>query len=142
MKGELRRGLAATAPYLLSHHETAERHHCHRVRIFDRQLFLCARCSGLYPGLFAAILAPISVWPLAVIGFLPLPALVDWTVTRFTGSRSNNYIRTLTGFLLGYGYGLGLVRLVTAGDYRVLAVGVLYGVTAVALLSAKRRREK
>ncbi|MFB6138661.1 MAG: DUF2085 domain-containing protein [Halobacteriaceae archaeon] len=154
---DLRAGLAegwrATRPYLLSHHVPADHDRCYALAVGDRRVRLCARCAGIYPGIVAGIVAfalgaphtlaalgapaaPDAV-ALALVAVLPAPALLDWTATAFTDRAGLNPVRTATGALLGAGYGLGLGRLFVAGDVRVLAVGLAYGLLAVALLAAR-----
>ena len=142
-RAELSAALAATRRYLLSHHEPGASHRCHAPVVFGRRVRLCARCSGIYPGIVAGLatflLGPARLSGLAVVAALPLPALVDWTATAFTPRRGSNRVRTATGAALGYGYGAGLGRLLLAGDRRVLAVGAAYGAVAAALLAVHRR---
>ncbi|AHG00300.1 hypothetical protein HALLA_17330 [Halostagnicola larsenii XH-48] len=141
-RSELRAGLARTWPYLLSHHLPSERHRCYAPVIFGRRIHICARCLGIYPGILAALVVALlgggllasPVATLAVALVFPLPALVDWTLTTFTERRGYNLVRTATGFLLGCGYGTGLVHLLLAGDLRVLAVGIAYALAAGSLL--------
>ncbi|SFS42555.1 DUF2085 domain-containing protein [Halostagnicola kamekurae] len=142
-RSELRTGLARTWPYLLSHHLPSERHRCYAPVVFGRQIHVCARCLGIYPGILVAVLASVleggvasqSLTGLPVVLLFPLPALIDWTLTTFTDRRGYNPVRTATGFLLGIGYGSGLLGLLLAGDLRVIAVGIGYGVAAGVLLS-------
>jgi uncharacterized membrane protein len=135
---ELRTGLVETRRYLLSHHEPEDYDRTYAVRVFGRRERLCARCTGVYPGILAGLLAGfLEPGPLASTALLlvvPLPALVDWTLTRFTPRAGHNLVRTATGLLLGYGYGLGLVALLLRGDLRVLAIGAGYGLLSAALL--------
>jgi uncharacterized membrane protein len=111
--------------------------------VFGRRVRLCARCSGIYPGIVAGLaaflLGPARLSGLAVVVALPLAALVDWTATAVTPRRGANWVRTATGAALGYGYGAGLGRLFLAGDRRVLAVGMAYGAAAAVLLAVHRR---
>jgi uncharacterized membrane protein len=142
-RAELWVGLAETRRYLLSHHVPGERYRCYAPVVFGRRVHLCARCSGVYPGivagLFALLVAPAVPATLLLIAVLPLPALVDWALTSLTGRRGYNAVRTATGLLLGYGYGLGLRHLL-AGDWTVLVVGVGYAAAAGLLVAADRRR--
>ena len=136
---ELRKGLAAAAPFLLSHHAPAERDRCWCPVIFGRRVHVCARCSGICPGIVAGVVAAavgpgVLVDP-RLVALLPLPALVDWTLTTFTERRGTNSLRTLTGLLLGFGYGLGLTVLVSGPAVPVLVVGAVYGVAAAVLVS-------
>lgn len=140
---EVRAALAATRPYLLSHHEPAEWDRCYAPTLLGRRVRLCARCLGVYPGIglgLAALLADLPVPSgLAAVAFLPLFALVDWTLTAFTGRRGTNTVRTATGAALGYAYGLGL-GLLFGGDLRVLAVGAAYALVAGVLVLVFERR--
>ncbi|WP_436345534.1 DUF2085 domain-containing protein [Natronorubrum sp. FCH18a] len=146
---ELRKGLARTWPYLLSHHVPSERHRCYSPVLFGRRIHLCARCLGLYPGILVALAASLlasglahsSTTALLVVLLFPLPALVDWTVTTFTDRRGYNAVRTITGFLLGYGYGVGLPQLFLASDFRVAVVGIVYGATAGTLVFLSQKYE-
>lgn len=138
----VRAGLAETRPYLLSHHEPSEHYRCYAPVLLGRRVHLCARCSGVYPGITAGLLAvlvgPPSLASLTVVAVLPLPALGDWAATTFTARRGSNPIRTATGAALGYGYAVGLGRLFLAGDLRVLAIGAVYGLVAAGLLARSR----
>ena len=44
--------------------------------------------------------------------FLPVFALIDWHITEITNYKSKNLIRTLSGFLLGIAYSLGLLAFI------------------------------
>lgn len=140
---EFRNGLAATREYLLSHHTRDERHRCYAPSLFGRQVHLCARCSGIYPGIALGLLAGVTgltaLPELLLIAVLPIGALVDWTVTEFTDREGFNVVRTVTGGLLGFAYGLGLVALFLEGNLGVLAIGVGYALVAGGLLVAADR---
>lgn len=131
---ELREGLRETRRYLLSHHEPSEWYRCYHLRVRERSVRLCARCTGVYPGIVLGLatflLAPAHPLHLALVVALPLPALVDWTLTSFGTRRGANPVRTVTGGLLGYGYGLGLGYLFGAGEVWLLGVGLGYALVA------------
>lgn len=152
---ELCRGLRATAPYLLSHHLEDDLDRCHRVAVGGREVHLCARCSGIWPGIAAAagavlagIVPPTAPSTLVTVTVLPLFALVDWARTAGPGDRGSNPVRTATGFLLGVAAGLGyaalfagavagavagtVVALEAAGA--VIGIGVGYALAAAVLL--------
>lgn len=140
---ELRRGLRRTRRYLLSHHEPHEWHRCHQPTVLGRRLRICARCSGIYPGLIVGLLA--GLWGLVpsaallILGIFPAPALLDWSLTTFTDRRGTNLVRTTTGLLLGYAYGTGLVLLSMGRLGPVLTIGMLYGLIALGLLITATR---
>lgn len=140
---ELRKGLAETRRYLLSHHEKSEWYRCYAVDVFGGRTRVCARCSGVYPGIVSGLLT-ISVahteFPyFYLVVLLPLPALADWALTSFTERRGYNVVRTATGALLGYGYGLGIGLLFVEFRLRILAVGAAYALLAGILIILERR---
>lgn len=136
--GELRKGLAETRKYLLAHHRPSEYHRCYSPDIAGRRVQICARCSGIYPGIVAGFLAhaflPDGYSSVLWVALFPLPALLDWTVTTFSGTDGSNPVRTATGMLLGYGYALGLSLLLFESNSNVLAIGISYAVVAGVLL--------
>ena len=138
-RAELRKGLAETRRFLLAHHLPAEFHRCYSPVVSGRRVHVCARCLGIYPGIVAGVLSyftgPWSVDPLVLVAVLPAPALLDWALTTFRDRRGYNVVRTVTGALLGYGYGLGIALLAFDAALAVLAVGVAYAAVAGALLS-------
>ncbi|MFC7074903.1 DUF2085 domain-containing protein [Haloarcula halophila] len=131
---ELRRALAAMAPYLLSHHRADEYYRCHRLRVADREVAVCARCSGVYPGIVLGSLAVLfgvggGLWA-PLVAFGPAPALADWAVTTFTDRRGYNAVRTVTGATLGLAYGVALPWVLTTATVWPVAVAVGYGTAA------------
>lgn len=135
---ELRKGVAETRRFLVSHHEPSEWYRCYSPVLFGRQIRICARCLGIYPGIVAGIVAylvaPASFTQFLLVAVLPIPALVDWGLTSFTDRRGYNGIRTITGASLGYGYGLGLGLLFGDADVRVVGLGIIFAVSSVILL--------
>lgn len=105
---------------------------------------LCARCSGVYPGIIAGVAlvgtgtAP-TAWPWLVAAG-PAPALVDWAVTTGTDRRGSNRVRTATGALLGTGYGVGVAWVLTGGPLWPFGVAAGYGGVAAVLLARSRAR--
>ena len=138
---EIRRGIAATLPFVLSHHEPTEWNRCYTLPFFGRRVRLCGRCSGIYPGIVFALLAPAHLGTLLAVAVLPLPALLDWTLTAFTRANGYNVVRTVTGAALGIGYGFGLRRLFFQGDARVLAIGIGYALVAGLVLWRREHAE-
>lgn len=140
-KSEIRKGLLETRRYLLSHHEKSEWYRCYTVDIFSRRVRVCARCLGIYPGILAGVLVgnvAVFEFPyLPLIFVLPLPTLVDWILTSLTRREGYNVVRTGTGAILGFGYGLSIVLLITDRDPRILAVGGIYAIAVGVLLILK-----
>jgi len=111
------------------------------VGIGGRTVHLCARCSGVYPGIVAGVAlfttgtAP-ALWPWLV--FLPAPALTDWAATAAGERRGHNAVRTGTGTLLGFAYGLALPGFLTDPRLWLLGVAAGYGGLAAAGLWVTR----
>lgn len=86
-----------------------------------RQFPVCARCTGELAGF---VVAGVSAWlERPGIGWLVvaiLPAIVDGAVQMATSYESNNWLRVVTGFGLGYGLiGLFVTSLVAAYQFGV-----------------------
>lgn len=127
---ELREAFKNSKDYVLSHHKEDQRHRCYSVKGLD----LCARCTGIYPGMAAGILATFSN-PVAVAAALPAAATVE-KYGEMKGAEFSNRFRTFTGLLLGIAYGAGLKELFYGDSTTVAAIGLFYGLTAIGLLNA------
>lgn len=142
LRDVLEEGFEATRPYLLSHHEPHEYDRCYTVSR-RRNVRLCARCVGIYPGIVAGLVVAwvgvLPIAPLIVVGLFPLPGLIDWTVTATRSVRGRNSVRTLSGGALGFGYGVGLIEILVGHDLRVIAIGALYALVAGLLLATVDR---
>lgn len=144
-RDELSAGLRTTRRFVLSHHEPHDWDRCHTVRLprTDRPLRLCARCSGIYPGIALGILLSVTgafSVTLPVIALLPAFTVGERVLEATTGYRGSNPLRTATGLLLGTGYGMGLVALTNPRmRLGVLVVGVAYAVVAATLLAIGHR---
>lgn len=142
------RGLRDTRRYLLSHHDPSGWDRCHVVSPpgLNRPVRLCARCSGVYPGIAVGALgAAAGILPVSVllVAALPAFALVDWLVTTVGPWDGSNAARTATGLLLGVGYGVGLVGLLaptTRGP--VLLVGAGYATAAAVAVALVIGRDR
>ncbi len=97
---------------LLSHHMPEKLHRTIRVGFRGRNIYLCARCTGIYSGILSVFVAGFlgfnfPAWLiLPLISILPLPPAVDWVTQSCKLRESMNTIRISTGFLLGISEGL------------------------------------
>lgn len=133
---------------LLSHHRDDQLHLCYRLG----PIHLCARCSGLYPGMALALVVGhlAGPWPWwlewGLLFFAPLPALIEWGLSSATGKpERRNWVRSATGF--GLGVGLGTNLLVNTRDllgYPVLAqlTYLLTFIWVIWMISYARRSSK
>lgn len=137
-RSELRKGVAETRRFVLAHHLPSEFYRCYSPVVFGRRVHVCARCAGVYPGIAAGVLAYVTLLQgsdaLLAVAVLPLPALVDWTLTTVRDARGYNPVRTATGALLGCGYGLGIAILLFDFTPAVLLVGALYAIISSMLI--------
>ncbi|MFW5795524.1 MAG: DUF2085 domain-containing protein [Bacillota bacterium] len=66
-----------------------------------KYLGICARCAGIYLGIFFSIILILLASPWYVYFLIGIPLIIDG-ITQYKGFRnSNNFIRLLTGFLFG-----------------------------------------
>jgi uncharacterized membrane protein len=111
--------------------------HAFKIRLNDRVYYVCARCSGLYLGMFSGF--PITllliffapfVYQLGDIGttsvafLFALPAMLDWTTQRLAWRESRNAIRFWTALPAGFSLSWYLLSPVSF----LIKVPVLFGV--------------
>ncbi len=112
--------------------------HAFKIQLDDKTHYVCARCSGLYLGIFIGF--PISFimliffpifYNLGDIGttliavFLALPAILDWTTQRFALRESRNGIRFWTALPAGFSLSWYLISPVSFLVKIPVMVGVL-----------------
>lgn len=110
-----KRRIFNTIHLLISHHEPPFMNRCWHLTFRGHTLHICARCSALLMGIITALFLHllfihIPVNPLTFTGafLLSLPAVIDWSTQTLELRESQNTIRALTGFLLGYAVGFVL----------------------------------
>lgn len=121
--------------FLLSHHKPEKLHRTIHIRLRGRNVYLCARCTGIYTGILSVLVAwflgffNLSEWLyLPLFSILPAPSIVDWLTQSCKLRESRNPIRTSTGYLLGISGGLFLLMLIKSMLYLFLqALAVLGG---------------
>jgi len=96
---------------LFSHHPPTHIHRTFRMKLFHKEIYLCARCSGMMSGLMSGLLllnvlnptlSKINFFILStLIPLLILPATVDFIMQLNKGIESNNSRRFITGILFG-----------------------------------------
>lgn len=93
---------------------------CHRrqdrtLKFRGRYFPVCARCTGIYAGFLIVYLLHYFIilnldFQLLFLSFvLMLPTTIDGTTQLFKWRESRNWIRLVTGFPCGIGYGLLLI---------------------------------
>lgn len=130
---EFRQALKETRKYIFSHHRPEEYYRCYSFSFQERSIHLCARCTGIYPGilLMSYLISSGSSLNLVATAFLPVPTVIEKYLTGKPEIKGYNSIRTVTGFLLGISYVNGLY-LVTKNPSNLyaLSLGLIYLVIA------------
>jgi len=94
--------------FLLSHHPAQMLNHTLHFRVGERDVYLCARCTGYFLGFIVSFFIfstlPSSIAFVLMILF-PFPATIDWATQTLGIRESKNWIRVGTGYLLGIAWG-------------------------------------
>jgi uncharacterized membrane protein len=121
-----------------SHHPPEKLHRTIRIGFRRKYVFLCSRCTGAALGIASILVAnmfalrlPIEVY-LPLISFLPLAAVVDWFSQSAKLRESKNWIRIISGFLLGSSEALFLLLIVNG--FFLMAL-VSFGIASIYALS-------
>ena len=115
--------------FLLAHHGYFEFDRCLRLRICEKEVFFCARCSGIYVGIAVSAIAAMNglMFPpkaIAALLLLPAPAFLDWGLHVFGVSFGSNFLRVSSGVLLGVGYA-GYAVSLTSVEHRGPALAAI-----------------
>ena len=138
---EIKVGLKETSKYVLSHHPPNEYFKCYSLMIGNKKIYFCARCLGIYLGIFLGII--IYSYELfidryyAFIIIFPIFTFIDWAISGSKINRSYNYVRTFFGILLGIAYILGLILFIETFPNIFLTIVVLFYITITFLLLFK-----
>ena len=141
---------------LLSHHPPSLFGHCLRVSFRGRSIYFCARCSGIYGGMFLGIpilllldsllpygqtlLEPKWMWFLLAVAF-GLSTVFDWVTQRLTPRKTTVRIRAITGLLSGIG--LAIVFMLGNLLYMLVTLAIMgLSVAGVSMAEARRARKK
>ena len=125
---------------LLSHHMPEKLHRTIRVGFRGRNVYFCARCTGIYSGILSVFVVSFFrfIFPtwliLPLIALLPLPSAVDWVSQSCKKRESRNTIRIVTGFLLGIGEGLVILLLLKGLFILFLQALVIVGAYILSIL--------
>ncbi len=131
---EAKEAITKSLPYLLSHHDKEQYDRCHILKIGKRNIVVCARCLGVYLGIILTIMFFFHIilndWLYFYLIMAPIPTLFD-QIDCFEGVRHMNVIRTLSGFLLGSAYVLGMASIIYDKDLITLLLGIFYAIIAL-----------
>lgn len=108
---------------LFAHHRHGELQRTIHLKLWNRDLYLCARGVGRYSGLITVFVLnsflsiPTWLYPVSFV-FFPIPSTFDWALQKAGKRESRNSIRIPTGFLVGISQGF-------------LIISYLYGMTLI-----------
>jgi uncharacterized membrane protein len=97
--------------FLLAHHWSDQLDRCYQIGPKQKPIWLCARCLGVYPVLVGILVVQffyalsIGWWDYIALFVLPIPALIDWALSRLGIFAGSNLSRTITGAILGLSLG-------------------------------------
>ncbi|MGY5875841.1 MAG: DUF2085 domain-containing protein [Candidatus Thorarchaeota archaeon] len=142
-----RREMGEAMHMMISHHPPSLFGHCLRLTFRGRSLYMCARCTGIYGGLFVglavlflsrAVLTPSWLWFLfsLAIGF---STVFDWVTQRLTPRKTTVRVRAITGLLSGIS--LAIIFYLADLFYMLVAL-VVMGVTVTGVSILETRRNK
>ncbi len=107
-------------PLIFGCHQRVER----TIMIFQKALPLCARCTGIYVGIFLSLYFTYTlVLPWYVVVLLALPLVIDGFLQKHAQILSNNTRRFLTGILFSvpFVYLFALFQATISYGYQALA---------------------
>jgi len=141
---ELKRGIKETSKYMLSHHKKEDYYKCYLLKLKNNQIAFCSRCLGIYLGIvMGIILFSLQIFNKNLyylsIAFFPIFTILDWSISAFTKSKSNNFFRTFSGIFLGIAYAFGLILFFkTFPNYFIIFIGFFYIILSFLLILKKR----
>lgn len=141
---ELKGGIKETSKYMFSHHKKEDYYKCYLLNLRNTQIAICSRCFGIYLGiLMGIILFSLQIFDknlyYFLIAFFPIFALIDWSISVFSKSKSNNFFRTSSGMFLGIAYAFGVILFFkTFPNYFIIIIGFFYLIITFLLILIQR----
>lgn len=139
---EFKKALRRSSKYFLSHHDEGQLDRCYSLKLGPRNIDLCSRCLGIYPGFIAGYFVFSYFRPLSAleIFFSGLPTVAEKYFSSVTNRISSNYLRTFTGLILGLGFMNGILELLENPlKMELLAISAFYLAVTVILLELESK---
>ncbi len=125
---------------LIAHHEPDQFHKTIGFHVSNKDIRLCARCTGVYFGIITTLLSFLlsittpHIFQLVIIFTFPIPAIIDWGLDKYSLWGGSNTTRFVSGLMLGICYIFLWVRFIQNPlDIVVWSVAIVY-VTIVGLI--------
>jgi len=126
-----------TKSIILEFIEHNPKHHI-RLKVFSKEICPCARCFGLWLGLFIGFFFSIPFWAgyirvhnffliFAIAWVFVIPAIIDWITVKACLRKGKNSVRVATGFLYGIGVTIYLFILPAGIFFKIVTYGLYEG---------------
>ncbi|WP_018248044.1 DUF2085 domain-containing protein [Orenia marismortui] len=128
-----------------SHHPYSELDRTLKLNLFNKKVYLCARCTGQYLALFLFMLFQAKIdyssIPFEIISILPLFATLDWLTQTLEIRKSNNYLRVITGGVFGVWLGIILCSIINLNFNLLIKLSIqslIYFIIVLSILFFRR----
>lgn len=129
---------------LIAHHEPDQFYKTIKVSLFDKNIRLCTRCTGIYLGIITTILYLLTTPEILMSGIIyafPIPAMLDWGLEKYCIYKGNNATRFVSGLMLGICYVFLWIKLIqNPFDIEVWLTAIVYVIMAYLVLRYSSRR--
>ena len=130
---------------LIAHHEPDQFYKTLKFSVFNKNIRLCTRCTGIYLGIITTILyllfsltTPEILMSGIIYAFL-IPAMFDWGLEKY--GTYNNATRFVSGFMLGICYVFLWTKFIkNPFDIEVWLTAIIYVIIAYFVLRCSSRR--
>lgn len=132
---------------LIAHHEPEQFYKTIKFSLFNKNIRLCTRCTGIYLGIITTILyllfslsTPEILMP-GIIYTFPIPAMLDWGLEKYGIYKGNNATRFVSGFMLGICYVFLWTKFIqNPFDIEVWLIAIVYVIIAYFVLKYSSRK--
>jgi uncharacterized membrane protein len=132
---------------LIAHHEPEQFYKTIKFSLFNKNIRLCTRCTGIYLGIITTILyllfslsTPEILMPRIIYTF-PIPAMLDWGLEKYGIYKGNNATRFVSGFMLGICYVFLWTKFIqNPFDIEVWLIAIFYVIIAYFVLKYSSRK--
>jgi len=132
---------------LIAHHEPDQFYKTIKFSIFNKNIRLCTRCTGIYLGIITTILYlffSLNTPEILISGIIyafPIPAMLDWGLEKYVKYKGNNVTRFVSGFMLGICYIFLWTKFIqNPFDIEVWLTAIVYVIIAYLVLRYSSRR--
>lgn len=132
---------------LIAHHEPEQFYKTIKFSLFNKNIRLCTRCTGIYLGIITTILYLLfslstpEILMSGIIYTFPIPAMLDWGLEKYGIYKGNNATRFVSGFMLGICYVFLWTKFIqNPFDIEVWLIAIVYVIIAYFVLKYSSRK--